>query len=268
MLGAVIYKLRALNSSPLPLINGRLMHATFFNLLHEHCPALEHSLHDMSSAKPFTVSMLDPLGKARTEHSAWQVRRHDEFIWRLTSLDDDLLRAELTMPLGQTICVGDLMLSLEEVIADGRPDCGLISKHDLIAQARSSPLPIELTLRFTSPTTFRIDDRDAPYPRSDLIFSSLADKWAQCGMPATIDRQLIRSLSTDAVLTLWSGQSRRIYFARDRGALSFWGEYVFNVERLEPTARRVFELLSRFAEYSGVGRLTAQGFGQTRVAVR
>ena len=265
MLGAIIFKLRADNSAELPLINGRLMHAAFFNLLHETVPALEVELHDRKNLKPFTVSFLDPLGNARSDHSAWQVRRHDEFIWRITVLNDEILRAVLSINLERPIQVGALKLSVDDVITEGRRDCGVMSKAEFIDEVRRSAPPTEITFRFASPTTFRIDDRDAPYPRAELIFASLVDKWAQSEMPATADKQLIRELSTQIRLTTWSGRSKKIFFGRDRGTLAFWGEFNYNLEPLTSEARKVFLLMARFAEYAGVGRLTAQGFGQTRV---
>lgn len=266
MLGAIIYKLRAENAASLPMINGRLMHAAFFNLLHETMPALESELHDRQNLKPFTVSFLDPLGKARSDHSAWQVARHDEFIWRITVLNEELLRAVMSLPPELSIQVGALKLSVDDVIADGRRDCGTESKAEFIEGVRSSAPPTEITFRFASPTTFRIDDRDAPYPRAELIFASLADKWAQSEMPASADKQLIKEFASQVQLTTWSGHCKKIFFGRDRGTLAFWGEFVFNLERLAPDVRKVFLLLARFAEYAGVGRLTAQGFGQTRVS--
>ena len=268
MLGAVIYKLRALNSSQLPIINGRLMHAAFFKLLHEHAPELETSMHERTGLKPFTLSMLEPVGDLLNDHSYWRVQRYDEFIWRLTSLDNTLLSALMTLPSGQPIRAGDLILGVEEVVAKGRRDCRVISKANFIERVRASEPPTDITFRFVSPTTFRIDNRDAPYPKPELIFPSLADKWDQSEMPAAIDKFVIKEYASRVLLTTWSGQSRKVFFASDRGTLAFWGEFRFNVAPLEPTVRRVFDLLARFAEYSGVGRLTAQGFGQSRVFVK
>ena len=268
MLGAIVYRLRALNSATLPLINGRLMHAAFFKLLHEHAPKLEQSMHERTGLKPFTVSMLDPINEVQVDQYCLSVKRFDEFYWRLTSLDVDLIREIMTMPSGQPIRAGDLILSLEEVIAKGRRDCRVISRADFIGRIKANTPTTEMTFHFVSPTTFRIDDRDAPYPKPELIFASLADKWTQADMPALIDKQLIKEMASSAVLTMWSGQSRSIYFGKDRGTLAFWGEFRFNIERMEPTVRRVFELLARFAEYSGTGRLAAQGFGQTRMSFK
>ena len=265
MLGAIVFKLRAENASELPMINGRLMHAAFFSLIRTIDPALEQSLHSQSTVKPFTVSFLEPIGAARSDHNAWSVRRHDEFIWRITVLNDEILRAVLSLNPDHSIVVGGLTLSIDDVITDGRRDCGVISKSEFIEGVRSSAPPTEITFRFAGPTTFRIDDFDAPYPRADLIFASLVDKWTQSRMPASADKQLIRELSTRIRLTTWSGRSKKIFFGRDRGTLAFWGEFVFNLEPLPSDARKVFLLMARFAEYAGVGRLTAQGFGQTRV---
>ena len=267
MLGASVLKLRAENAAALPMINGRLMHAAFFRLLHEHAPALETALHARQNIKPFTVSMLDPLGAARSDYNAWQVLRHDEFLWRLTVLNEELFRAVLSMPPDQAIQAGALQLRVDDVMVEGRRDCGAESKVDFIERIRASAAPKDIAMRFASPTTFRIDDQDAPYPRAELIFGSLADKWEQSEMPASADKQLIKELASGLRLTTWSGQSKKIFFGRDRGTLAFWGEFNFNVERLSTDERKVFLLMAHFAEYAGVGRLTAQGFGQTRVLV-
>ena len=60
MLGEIILKLTAENSAELKFINGRLMHAAFFQILNSASPQLGNFIHEKMNLKPFTVSFLNP----------------------------------------------------------------------------------------------------------------------------------------------------------------------------------------------------------------
>ena len=270
MIGAIVYQLRAENSTRLPFINGRLMHAAFFKVLHSMSPELEVFVHDNMNIKPFTVSFLNPASNLNSEYNSWQVSKGDRFFWRVTALNEDIIQAALSIEIGQELQAGALTLRFEKVIADKnvRNDSGIMTEEELIASCKNSPLVKEIKFQFLSPVSFRIDNYDAPYPRSELIFASLADKWTQSQMSASVDKKMIKELAAQIRLTQWQGQSKEFYFGRDRGTLGFWGNFVYNLETLSEDVRRVFILLAKFAEYSGVGRLSAQGFGQTKVKLQ
>ncbi len=72
MTGAAVYRLRAENSARLPMINGRLMHAVFFKILHEFSPELEKFVHGELNLKPFTVSFLEPVGEISSVEERWE----------------------------------------------------------------------------------------------------------------------------------------------------------------------------------------------------
>jgi len=161
-----------------------------------------------------------------------------------------------------------LTLRVDEIICDKniRADSGVVAVEDFISSVKNFSPVKEIRFNFVSPVSFRIDDFDAPYPRAELIFASLADKWTQAAMPAAADKKIIRDLAAQIRLTQWRGQSKIFYFAHDRGIPAFWGEFFYNVAALSKDVRKVFVLLAKFAEFAGVGRLTGQGFGQTRIA--
>lgn len=259
MIGAVTYELGAENSARVPLINGRLMHAVFFKILHEFSPELETFVHENLNIKPFTVSFLDPLKKIPSVENSWQVRSGDEFFWRVTGLNEEILNAALAIPIGFQIQVGELFLSVENI------NSKIFMPEEFISGVKKLSPVEKLEFKFLTPVTFKIDNFDAPYPRADLIFSSLADKWTQAQMPATVDKKLIKELAAQIRLTEWQGRSKKFYLAQDRGTLGFWGNFKFSLKELNSDARKVFMLLAKFGEYSGVGRLCAQGFGQTRI---
>lgn len=259
MIGEIAYKLAAANSARIPFINGRLMHAAFFKILNSYAPALENFVHEKLNLKPFTVSFLDPLKKIPSFESRWEVRRGDKFYWRVTGLNEEILRAAISIGEGYQLRAGDLLLTVEKISPV------LTAKTEFISAAKNFPTAAEVGFEFLTPVSFRIDNFDAPYPRADLIFASIADKWTQAQMPATVDKNLIRELAAHIRLTLWQGRSKKFYLAHDRGTLAFWGNFQYDLQNLKPNEIKVCTLLANFAKFAGVGRLCAQGFGQTRV---
>lgn len=268
MIGAVVYMLRAENSAPLPLINGRLMHAAFFKIINEYSLTLGSFVHNEQNLKPFTVSFLESAEEIEIVEERRQVRRGEKFFWRVTGLNKEILQAALSVRVGEKIQVGGLILRVEKIICDGRirADSGVVSVEDFISSVKHAPPVKEICFEFVSPVSFRIDEFDAPYPRPELIFASLADKWTQSEMPATVDKKFIREIAAQIRLTQWSGECKKFYFGRDRGTLAFLGQFFYNVEALNNNFKKVFLLLAKFGEFAGVGRLTGQGFGQARVS--
>ena len=259
MIGAINYKLRAEKSARLPQINGRLMHAAFFKIMHEVSPELEHFVHENMNIKPFTVSFLTPISELELIEDRWIVRRGNKFFWRVTGLTEEIVQAALEVSIGYEIQAGSLPLTVEDI------DSRAMEKEDFISIIREAKPAAEIEFEFWTPVSFRIDEYDAPYPRAELIFPSLADKWTQAQMPAVVDKKDIREIAAQIRLTEWSGSSKKFYFARDRGTLAFWGNFRYDIRQLNSNVRKVFMLLAKFAEYAGVGRLCGQGFGQTRV---
>lgn len=268
MIGAVIYVLRADNAAPLSPINGRLMHAAFFKILNDYSPALGSFIHNEQNLKSFTVSFLESAQDVAGGEERRLIRRGEKFYWRVTGLNEEILQAALSVTIGETIQAGALTLRVEKIICDGdvRADSGVVSVEDFIAAVKHAPPAKEICFDFVSPVSFRIDDFDAPYPRPELIFASLADKWTQSKMPAAVDKKFIRELAAQIRLTQWSGESRKFYFGRDRGMLAFFGRFLYSVAATDKDLTKVFMLLAKFGEFAGVGRLTGQGFGQARVS--
>lgn len=260
MIGAAVMKFRAQNTGRLPFINGRLMHAVFFKILNDFAAGLGNFIHDTMNIKPFTVSFLEPVKNIPSQQENWLVRRGDKFLWRVTGLNAEILQTIMRVPIGREIQVGTLTLRLENF--GGKTD--FVAVDDFISRIKNSQPADEICFEFVSPTTFRIDNFDAPYPRAELIFASLADKWTQAAMPAAVDKKIIRELATQIHLTEWSGQCKKFYLTRDRGILAFCGNFFYGVEDLSADIRKVFMLLAKFGEFAGIGRLTGQGFGQVK----
>lgn len=267
MIGAVVYRLRAEGAARVPVFHGRWLHGLFFKLMEEYSPELSTYVHEGLNVKPFTVSLLK--GRwGKEEGGCCAVAKGETLRWRVTALREDVLQAALHVRAGDILQAGHLTLRVEAVKADGTEDSGVVDEMELVGAALASDRMAELRLRFLSPVAFRRDDKDYPMPDPVFIFSSLADKWQQAAMPVAMDRAWIREAASKAVLAEWQGGSRRVYFGGDRGMLSFSGRFNYDVTALDEEEQHALLLLAQFATFSGVGRLTGQGFGETRVAYR
>lgn len=267
MIGAVVYRLRAEGAARVPVFHGRWLHGLFFKIMEEYSPELSAYVHEALTVKPFTVSLLKQR-QEKEEGGYRAVAKGEALRWRVTALQEDILQAALHVRTGDILQAGPLALRVEEVKADGTEDSGVVDEMELVGAALSAGRIAELRLRFLSPVAFRRGDKDYPTPDPVFIFSSLADKWQQAAMPVEMDRAWIRDAAAKALLAEWHGGSRRVYFGGDRGMLAFSGRFSYDVTALDEEEQHALLLLAQFANLSGVGRLTGQGFGETRAVYR
>lgn len=270
MIGAVVYELRAVNGGRVPVAHGRLLHAALFALLRSYSPALAERVHNEMNLKPFTVAELElPRGCQKIGNS-WQLKIGDIVYWRVTALEEAILAALISAPPGESLQVGQLTLLLDRVIADSeeRSDAGVLDLQALLGACLAEPAVKSITFHFRSPVSFRSYDKDFPFPLPDLIFSSLADKWNQCATAPKIDKGDVQRMAAALLPLEWQGATRRVNFGRERSVLAFEGTFSFAMRGLAREEQRILLLLAQFAVFSGVGRLTAQGLGQTRITYR
>lgn len=270
MIGAVVFELVAENDERVSDAQGRLLHGAIFALLEETDPGLAFRLHDGTNVKPFSIAPLElPPGAPKVGRDRL-LRAGDVVYWRIAALDETVLRALLAVSKGSVVRVGRLRLILRRVIADSgeRPDVGVLDEMELIGACLAEESVRSIELRFLTPVAFRVDDSDYPLPIPALVFSSLADKWTAAELPAAIDRNEIRADAERVRPVSWRGETRRVFFGRDRGVTGFVGRFAYDLSALPIEARQVFLLLAQFAVFSGVGRLTGQGLGQTRTTYR
>ena len=270
MIGAFVCELVVENDERVSDAQGRLLHAAFFSLMENINPGLAALLHDGTNVKPFSVAPLELPPDAPKAGRDRLLRAGDIVYWRVAALDAAVLDALLSVPRGARVHIGRLRLVLRRVIADSgeRDDVGVLDETELIGACLSVEKIKSIELRFLTPVAFRVDESDYPLPVPALVFSSLADKWTAAGMPAAIDRAEIRADAERIRPHSWRGETRHIALGRDRGVTGFVGRFAYDVSALPIETRQVFLLLAQFAVFSGTGRLTGQGLGQTRTKYR
>lgn len=267
ILGAVVFRLRALKASSLPASHGRLLHAALLNLIRDAAPKISAAMHD-SAAKNFAVNALDS-GKTLKSNTI-DIREGDVFSWRVCAIGEEVLQAILSIPMGSVVKIAAADFVLEECVyqQEKYASAGIVSMEDLLAGCRELPVMRSVTLDFLSPTAFKVGKFDYPFPLPQLIFGSLADRWNEFSDVGIIDAEQVKQLAEKLVPFKWHAETKRYNITPQRGITGFVGSITFDMQAVEEDIRWLFVLLTEFAAFTGVGRLTAQGLGHVKISYR
>ena len=85
-------------------------------------------------------------------------------------------------------------------------------------------------------------------------------------MPTILDKSVIKERAQACCIPVkWKGKSERVFLSSRQGVTGFVGSITFALHHATQEEKQLFLILAEFAVFSGTGRLTAQGLGQTRV---
>lgn len=264
MLGTVTLALKAKNSCKLPEFPGRFLHAAVFSLIGSIDEAAGTYWHDLSGIKPFTVSL--QYGRKRCDAT---IQKGDVVYLQIHVWHRQLwyILEEISQPL--SLQIGPLEAMAVDVQYDAPFDLPLSAENTLILVERclvAKPTK-RVEIDFVTPTSFNGTYGDITFPTAELIFASIVDKWNAGDEDQTLDKARIKELCERIVLTDWKGQTKRVYFGRDRGITGFVGGFTFNLSKLNDEERQLITILATFGQHCSVGRLSSQGLGQVRVTL-
>jgi CRISPR-associated endoribonuclease Cas6 len=120
-----------------------------------------------------------------------------------------------------------------------------------------------LSLRFSSPTTFKSAERHVPVPLPQWVWGSLLEKW-NAFAPVALPPEARRFAEECLALTAYQLQTRMVPLKEGglRAGAVGWTRYTaLNRDRYWLS---VIHLLADFALYAGVGVGAAMGLGQCR----
>lgn len=265
ILGAVVFRLKALVPCRLPASHGRLLHAALLNIIREVDPLVSQSMHD-ASAKNFSLSCLEFSRAAKS--NTIDVREGDRAYWRVCALGEEVLKALMAIPLGQKVKIAAFDFLIEDVLTrqEQREDAGFVSMEYLEEGCRNLPSMRSVTLEFLSPTVFRVGSADYPFPLPALIFGSIAERWNEFSTNGTFEVDMVKAMAEKLVPINWSAETRRYNITPQRGITGFVGRITFDLREIKEDLRWIFILLSEFSVFTGVGRLTGQGLGHVKIS--
>lgn len=265
ILTAVVLKLKAQNAGRLPLSHGRLLHAAFLNSLRMQDEELSALLHN-SASKCFSLGLLKL--KCPLQKMAYQLQAGTQAQWRICVMGEQSRRVLQLLPKGLLLRVGSITFLLEAVCSTPQEHslAGMTTTEYLEAQCAELPLMEHLTLDFVTPTTFRYFEQDYPWPKPELVFGSLAERWNQVSGEEHFAVDKIKEIAAGYLVPeKWQGNSRRVNLLPQHGVTGFVGSFTYKLSLLPQEYRALFICLAEFAVFAGVGRLTGQGMGQVRV---
>jgi len=279
---STVLKLTPTTAGQIPTTQGRLIHGAFLELIRTIDPGLSAALHVENRRRPFTLSQLHGVGRARKG----QVRvRAGQALWlRFTLLSSRLFttftRFLLDPPGGSlpVLRLGQIEFAISEMLTTpgSHPWAGYTTLDELSRKWQNgSPAEAvhKIEMDFASGLFFsRSSDKDGMgrflefYPSPEMLFGSLAARWGQLtGRPAPMDNRELRQYARETVVV--SAFNFKTILCRYWGQPQIGGVGWIGYELRDrdcPELAGFFNLLADFAFYSGVGAKTAMGMGQVR----
>ncbi len=131
--------------------------------------------------------------------------------------------------------------------------------------AKAKPLK-ELIFDFVTPTTFKKGRYDYVLPEPYLVFKSLLNKWNAFSPIKISDKKLLSFVKKNILISgCWIKTKKTELMSRAK-ITGFSGRVFFYVANFDEEKLKILNALSRFAEFSGVGRKTTMGFGKVKLA--
>lgn len=228
-------------SAPLPPTLGRAIHAQCFEWLGKADAVLTESLH-AKDIFPITLAV-KPTGVPA------------QMCLRISVLRGDLLAPLLwgmSADIGEKITFTGISCRLGKAVQ--------IRASNTFEELLKVPAQNILDLEFVSPTSFKQRHTIQPFPVPDLVFGSLWRRWnafapLSCHFPE-IEWQAYTA-----------GYDLQTYAMKMKGGPEIGCKGIIRYEVPDSEQAKIATILAHFARYSGVGRKTAMGMGQTHLKI-
>ena len=218
--------LRAQNEASLTPFHGKLLHGALFSAIKAINTDAARLIHEQTKSKIFSSGLLEIDAQPRVEEiiiSPGKVYR-----WRVAALNEAMLNLLLSIQVGTRLRVGRAIMTVEEIVVDGRWSTGVAEDNVIIAEGLAIKNAHAITFDFLTPTTFHRGDMDYPLPLPELIFGSLARKWCDNCMPLDMNSEVVREKSLYIKPFSWHGRSILGYIAKGQGVTGFVGSFTYS----------------------------------------
>lgn len=245
--------------------HGYQAYSLFLQLVGQAAPDLARYLHDVPTAKPFTLSPLS--GSFERREGLVLLRHGQRYQMRVTLLAEDVfartLDALARSPSDGLLRLESAALRLSRVVTvpGGAESVSCSSFRALLAGAEPQR---RLALGFLTPTTFRsAGKRNVNLPVPGLVFGSLLSRWNEFS-PLPLPERLREVAANDVLIARYDIETRVMDFGSYK-EIGFVGEAEYeSPPELDDETCRLLSALADFALYSGVGAKTTMGMGQAR----
>jgi len=255
MLQKIIIKLECINPGVLKGYGGTEIHGWFFNWLKNFDKNLSTKIHEMGE-KPFAIG---PIYGGKKDKGKTVLEKTKEYSFTLSSLNEDLFHILLVMQsklIQSEIQLGNgqfLVKSISPIFGKE----GVAYSSILENNGTSSS---DITLEFTSPTSFRQQGMQEVFPQSYLVFGSLLRKWN------TFSTVLLPNELADSTFLVkkFNLKTELVDFGNYK-IIGCTGYCTYQLDkRMTDYQVKMLKCLAYFAGVAGIGYKTSMGLGDTR----
>ncbi|MBE9225406.1 CRISPR system precrRNA processing endoribonuclease RAMP protein Cas6 [Phormidium sp. LEGE 05292] len=253
---SLVVELAAAERGNIPATLSRAIHGLVMNWLKLGDPQLSEAIH-ASHESPLSLSGL--LGNRRPKGT----QAGDNFCFRVGLLNGSLMEPLLmgvekwgTQPL----VLGRFPFALRSIYTlPGTHRFAGSADYTLLANTpQTTQTTAEIELNFVSPTSFKQSRGIQPFPLPELVFGSLLRRWnafalEELNFPSVEWEGLVSAYELKTYALKMEGGS-------EIGAQG-WVRYYFP----DAEQAKLATVLAHFAFFSGVGRKTSMGMGQTQL---
>lgn len=252
-LHSLVVELAAAESGDIPPTLSRALHSLVMKWLQLGNPQIAEAVH-ICQDSPLSISGL--LGNRRQQGS----KVGDNFYFRICLLDGSLIEPllkGLEQWDSQPVILGKFPFVIRSIYAlPGTHRLAGAADYSLLAN--NPQVMTDIELNFLSPTSFKQSLGIQTFPLPELVFGSLHRRWntfapEQYQFPTVEWRGLVSAyeLKTHAL---------KLEAGAEIGAQG-WVKYRFS----DSEQAQIATVLANFAFFSGVGRKTSMGMGQTQL---
>ncbi len=254
-LHSVVVELAAADVGYIPPTLSRALHALVLKWIALGNSEMASIIH-ASQNSPLSISSL--LGNRRP--SGTQVG--DFFYFRIGILDGSIIESLLSgfeQSETQKLVLANFPFVLRNIYAlpgthhlAGAADYGLLSHPSQVLN--------DIELQFLSPTSFKQNQGVQTFPLPELVFNSLHRRWNAFAP----EQYQLAPIEWNALVSAYELKTHALKMegGAEIGAQG-WVRYRFH----EVEAAKMATILANFAFFSGVGRKTSMGMGQTQLAM-
>lgn len=249
---SLVVELAAADTGKIPATLSRAIHGLVMNWLQLGNPQIAEEVHAMQES-PLSLSGL--LGNRRPKGA----QAGDNFYFRVCLLDEGLLEplfAGIEKWGTQPLILGQFMFVIRSVYTlPGTHHLARFADYKLLA---NTPLiTADIELNFISPTSFKQRQNIQVFPLPELVFGNLLRRWnvfapEELNFPVVAWEGLVSAYELKTHALKLEGGS-------EIGSQG-WVRYRFPISEQAKLAT----VLAHFAFFSGVGRKTSMGMGQTQ----
>lgn len=246
---------------------GEAVRALVYDTVRRSSPDFADRIHTDNDCKPFAASAPIPPRRPVPNPGDQPHPPDRELPWtiRCGCLDEELTDA-LVIGLWERYSGGEgIRLGTAHFTFASPPwKVRHVMRYEELAQA---PWEREWRFRFMSPMAVTSHGRPVPLPVPELVFRVLALKWNLFApSELRLPEEVVDEMPKRVGLTAWRGQIQTVRLTTHE-ELGFRGSAVFRMTGSDDRMVQAAAVMARFAAYSGVGRKTTIGMGQTVVTV-